>query len=204
MYRDAYFHNRTDYVKPCFGWDVIVHLLRTDKCRLSFLIWGFLFYLQLGLGRGGDRTEALVAEFPKHNRAQGSNSWPRGQGHWWRGKPLTLSGRLPGKYVPTDHVDLLVSAGIGQPSSPLIQKASQPDLWKGAPLALLIIHEDTQVLPIAGVLKRDWLKHVGRVLCKNLHCQMSESFLFPSASDIRGWAIQCLCSLKPLVRWLFL
>ena len=74
MYRDAYFHNRTDYVKPWFRGDMIVHLLRTDKCRPSFLTWGFLFYLQLELGRGGDRTEALAAEFPKSNIAQGSNS----------------------------------------------------------------------------------------------------------------------------------
>lgn len=53
---------------------MIVHLLRTDKHRPSFLTWGFLFYLQLGLGRGDDRTEALAAEFPKSNIAQGCNS----------------------------------------------------------------------------------------------------------------------------------
>ena len=94
----------------------------------------------------GGWEEEMTGESPQGlnsqanpNAASGSSSWPLGQVNWQRGKPLTLSGRLPGKCAPADHVDLLVSAGTGQPTRPFILKPSQPSLWKGASQALLLI-----------------------------------------------------------------
>lgn len=119
------------------------------------------------------------------NAALGSRSWPLGQVNWWRGKPLTLSGRLLGKSAPAAayHVCLLVSRRTRRPTG------EQPL----TPFSLLFTW-NTVSFYCRSAGKRlgqkfKALANVGRVLCKHLGCRVSESLLFPSASGIWGWMV---------------